>query len=71
MIGELWQFLEKEISPKFVKEARREAQDRPLPAQVEGCQEFIQRSQRRLERLQEAAVGHRSGAHGKILRGDG
>ena len=60
-----------------LKEARRAAQDRPLAAQVEECQAFFQRSRRRLEHLQEgtgqrtAAVGHRSGAHGKISRGDG
>ena len=39
-----------------LKEARRTAQDRPLAAQVEECQAFIQRSQRRLERLQEEQV---------------
>ena len=39
-----------------LKEARRAAQDRPLAAQVEECQAFIQRSQKRLERLQEEHV---------------
>ena len=36
-----------------LKDARRAAQDRPLAAQVEECQAFIQRSQRRLARLEE------------------
>ena len=36
-----------------LKEARRSAQDRPLAVQVEECQAFIQRSQKRLQRLQE------------------
>ena len=39
-----------------LKEARRGAQDRPLAAQVEEGQAFIQRSQKRLERLQEEQV---------------
>ena len=39
-----------------LKEARRAAQDRPLATQVEECQAFIQRSQRRLQRLQEEQV---------------
>ena len=36
-----------------LQEARRAAQDRPMAAQIEECQAFIERSQRRLARLEE------------------
>ena len=58
-----------------LKEARRAAQDRPLAAQVEECQTFIHRSQRRLQCLQEEQVKEQQQlntalARMKVSRGD-
>ena len=39
-----------------LKDARRAAQDRPLAAQMEECEAFIQRSQKRLQRLKEQQI---------------
>ena len=51
-----------------LKEARRAARDKPVAVQIEECEAFIQRSRKRLERLEEERIKEQQSLDAAVAR---